>query len=149
MLAGLLKLATVSKIASTSLKRQVRQIALTFALALAGTFAALLALGIALRAFYLWLELSLGTFPALGIVGSFAALLAIIFFMLAFTRGRRRVRAAPMAPIASPAPVVPLAQTGASLGGAADQMARNASRQQLVGAALVAVLAGWILGKRM
>lgn len=150
MLAGLLKLATIGKIASFSLKRQLRQIAITMALALAGIFSALIALAIAMRAFYLWLALSLGTFPALGIVGGFSALLAVIFFLLAFMRGQRRRRAAPIAPTAALGAAAPtVAAAGNAAANATDQMIRNASQKQIVGALVVAAIAGWILGKRM
>lgn len=150
MLGGLLKLATVSKIVSFSLKRQAREIAVTVALVLAGTFAALTAFAIAMRAFYLWLELSLGTFPALGIVGLITALLAVILFMLAFMRGRRRARVAPVAPVAAIRAAAPtVAATRQAAVDATDHAIRNASRQQVVGALVIAVIAGWILGKRL
>jgi multisubunit Na+/H+ antiporter MnhB subunit len=155
MLAGLLNVASLSRIASFSLKRQVRQIVLTVVFALTGTFAALVALGIACRALYLWLELSLGTFPALGLVGVLAALVAIIFFMLAFMRRRRRAQPAAALRMRAPVTAASAATTAAApaaapdASGAADGLLRNASGPQLAGALAVAIIAGWFLGKRM
>jgi hypothetical protein len=142
MLAGLLK------VAGLDVKRQVRQLSLTLVFALLGAAAALMTLVIALRAFYLWLEQSLGTFPALGILGTISLLLAIIFFLLAFMRGRRRPAAAhPVESLRAGAPRA-TATTDAAMRATEDLM-RFGSRQQVVGALIVAVIAGWILGKRL
>ena len=72
------------------LKREVRSISITVVLALAGAFLLLLALGVALRALHIWLELRYGVFPAYGMLGAGAALMALVLFAFAFWRPKAK-----------------------------------------------------------
>lgn len=138
-------LGTLVRLVGFDLKRQIRQITLSIVFALLGAFAALVALAIAFRALYLGLELAVGTFAALGILGGASTMLAVIFFFLAFRRRRRTARKAHPLRASTPS----LAETTDAALGATEEFWRNGSRQQVVGALIVAVIAGWILGKRM
>jgi hypothetical protein len=130
------------------LKREVRELAVTIALAIAGAFLALLAIGIGLYALYLWLAQQLGVFPALAIVGVGSALLAIILFLIAF-RGRRRAKPAPRAanPIQSSAAAIAEA-TEQAVNDATDSI-RGGSRKQMYTTILIAALAGMLLGRKL
>ena len=71
--------ATLLRVVGIDLKRLARETAITIMLAMLGAFAAMVALALGFVALYLWLELKLGTFAALGILGgySFTARLAV------------------------------------------------------------------------
>jgi hypothetical protein len=69
--------ATLLRLVGIDLKRLARDTAITVVLAMLGALAAMLALALGILALYLWLELNLGTFAALGIVGGTSALLAV------------------------------------------------------------------------
>jgi hypothetical protein len=130
------------------LKREVRGIAVTVALALAGAFLAIVAIAIGLRALYLWLELQVGVFPALGILGGASVLLAIVLFFFAFKRGRK-AKPAPRAANPLQASAAALAEaTEQAVHGATDSV-RNGSRKQMYTTILVAALAGLLLGRRL
>jgi hypothetical protein len=130
------------------LKREVRGLAVTIALAAAGAFLAIVAIAIALRALYLWLEAQVGVFPALGILGGLSALLAIVLFFCAFRR--RKAKAAP------PRAANPLEASAAALAEATEQAVhgatdsvRSGSRKQMYTTILIAALAGLLLGRKL
>ena len=141
MIASLLGLIGID------LKREVRGLAVTVALAIVGAFLALLAIGIGLYALYLWLALNLGVFPALGIVGVGSALLAIILLLVAFRR--RRARPARHAENPVQASAATLAEATEQAVNEATDAVRNGSRKQMYSAILIAALAGMLLGRRL
>jgi hypothetical protein len=69
--------ATLLRLVGIDLKRLARETAITIVLAMLGTFAAMLALSLGFVALYLWLELKLGPFAALGTLGGTSASLAV------------------------------------------------------------------------
>jgi hypothetical protein len=75
-------ISTLLRFVGVDLK--ARDAAITTVLAMFGAFAAMLALAFGIVAIYLWLELKLGTFAALGILGGTSALLAVVVFAIAF-----------------------------------------------------------------
>ena len=118
-----------------------------------GAFAAMLALALCFVALYLWLELELGIFAALGILGGTSALLAAVLFAIAFLRGLRKPRA--RAEDALRAAADPVQASTAAIARSADEavkgaadIVRNGSRQQIAGTIAVAALIGWVLGRR-
>jgi len=146
--------ATLLRLVGIDLKRLARETAITIVLAMLGVFAAMLALACGLVALYLWLELKLGTFAALGIIGGMAALLAVILFAIAFLRAPRKPRARGKDPLRAAADSVDA--SAASIARAADEAVnraadtvRNGSRQQVAGTIAVAALIGWVLGRRV
>lgn len=144
-------IATLLRFVGIDLKRLARDAAITVALAMAGVFAAILALALGCVALYLWLALELGTFAALGVLGGSAALLAIVLFAVAFWRAPRKPRA--QAGDALRAPAVPdssavLARTADEAMHGAAEIVRNGSGQQIAGTVAVAVLVGWLLARR-
>jgi hypothetical protein len=148
MVAALLRLVGVD------LKSLARETAITIILALLGTFMAMLGLALGFVALYLWLELKLGTFAALGILGGTSALLAAVLFAVAFRRGPRKPR--PRTEDALRAAADPLQAPAAAMARAADEavngaadIVRNGSRQQIAGTIALAVLIGWVLGRRL
>ena len=72
--------ATLLRVVGIDVKRLVRETAITLVLAMLGALAAILALALCFVALYLWLELELGIFAALGILGGTSALLAAVLF---------------------------------------------------------------------
>jgi hypothetical protein len=146
--------ATLLRLAGVDLKRLTREAAITIILAMLGTFMAMLALGLGSVALYLWLELKLGTFAALGILGGVAALLAAVLFAVAFRRGQTKPRSrsddalrTAADPLQAPAAAIARAADEA-VNGAAD-IARKGSRQQIAGTIALAALIGWALGRRL
>ena len=146
--------ATLLRLVGVDLKRLTREAAITIILAMLGTFMAMLALGLGSVALYLWLELKLGTFAALGILGGTAALLAAVLFAVAFRRGPRKPRSrsddalrTAADPLQAPAAAIARAADEA-VNGAAD-IVRKGSRQQIAGTIAVAALIGWVLGRRL
>lgn len=146
--------ATLLRLVGVDVKRLARETAITLILAMLGTFMAMLALGLGSVALYLWLELKLGTFAALGILGGTAALLAAVLFAVAFRRGPRKPRsrsddAVRTAADLLRAPAAAIARAAdEAVNGAAD-VVRNGSRQQIVGTIAMAALIGWVLGRRL
>ncbi len=144
--------ATLLRLVGIDLKRLARETAITIVLAMLGAFAALLALALGFVVLYLWLELKLGTFAALGILSGTLALLAVVLFAIAFLRGPRKPRArgdglrAAADPVEASTAAIARAADEA-VNGAAD-MVRNGSRQQIAGTIAVAALIGWVLGRR-
>ena len=145
--------ATLLRLVGIDLKRLARETAITIVLAILGAFAAMVALALGFIALYLWLELKLGTFAALGILGGTSASLAGVLFAVAFLRASRKPRA--RAEDALRAAADPVQASTAAIARAADEAmngaantVRNGSRQQIAGTIAVAALIGWVLGRR-
>jgi hypothetical protein len=140
-------LGTLLSMAGFDLKRQVRSVAMTAIFALAGTILILLAVAFGIAALYEWLKLSYGTLPALGILGGAWAVLGLVFFCLAFLRpkGRRR-QAVAVNPLREPAAAIVQATEQAV--DDATNLVRQGSRKQIFGALFVAVLTGFLIGRR-
>ena len=145
--------ATLLRLVGIDVKRLARETAITIVLAMLGAFAAMVALALGFVALYLWLELKLGTFAALGILGGTSALLAGVLFAIAFLRAPRKPRA--RAEDAFRTAVDPVQASTAAIARAADEavngaadIVRSGSRQQIAGTIAVAALIGWVLGRR-
>jgi hypothetical protein len=145
--------ATLLRVVGIDLKRLARETAITIVLAMLGAFAAMVALALGFVALYLWLELKLGTFAALGILGGTSALLAGVLFAIAFLRAPRKPRA--RAEDALRVAADPVQASAAAIARAADEavngaadIVRNGSGQQIAGTIAVAALIGWVLGRR-
>jgi type VI protein secretion system component VasK len=148
--------ATLLRLVGIDLKRLARETGITIVLAMLamlGVFAAMVALALCFTALYLWLELKLGTFAALGILSGTSALLAGVLFAVAFLRASRKPRA--RAEGALRAAANPVQASTAAIAQAADEavngaadIVRNGSRQQIAGTIAVAALIGWVLGRR-
>jgi hypothetical protein len=145
--------AMLLRFVGIDLKRLARDAAITVALAVCGAFAAILALGFGVGALYLWLELTLGVFAALGILGGSSALLAIVLFAVAFRRAPRKPRA--VANDALQAAIGPAQTSAASIVRVADEavkgatdFVRDGSRQQIASTIAVAALIGLLIGRR-
>jgi hypothetical protein len=130
-----------------NLKRQVRSLATTAILALAGTILILLALAFGIAALYEWLKLQYGALSALGILGGTWAALGLIFFAIAFLRPKGRQRPVAAAnPLQEPA--VAIVQATEQAVDDATNLVRQGSRKQVFGTLLVAVLTGFLIGRR-
>jgi type VI protein secretion system component VasK len=145
--------ATLLQLIGIDVKRLARETTITIVLAMLGAFAAMLALTFSFAALYLWLELKLGTVAALGILGGTSALLACVLFAVAFLPASRKPRA--RAEDALRAAADPVQASTAAIAQAANEamngtadIVRNGSRQQIAGTVAVAVLIGWVLGRR-
>jgi uncharacterized membrane protein YedE/YeeE len=117
------------------LRRQVRHIAVTVTLLVAGGVLILLALGLGAWALYLWLQIELGTFAALGILGGAFALTGLILLAIAFRRGGKEERdIVPVEPAATRAP--------------ARKRGRRNARESDILTILITLVVGWIVGRR-
>src|SRR5919109_4148097 len=85
-------LADLFKILGIYLKRQIRHTVVTVTVLLAGTIAIVIALGMGFSALYLWLQIELGTFAALGILGGAFALIGSVLLAIALLRNRKKRR---------------------------------------------------------
>ncbi len=139
-------LSTLLGLVGIDLKREVRGVVTMAVLALAGGFLAIVAIAIALRALYLWLELQLGVFPALGILGALSAVSAVVLFWIAFRK--RRPKPPPRAENPLNATAAALAEAGEQAMNEATDAVRNGSRKQMYSTILIAALAGLILGRK-
>jgi hypothetical protein len=145
---------TLLRLVGIDVKRLARAAVITFVLAMLGMFVAILAFACGVIDLYLWLELKLGIFVALGILGGASALLAGVLFAVALRRGSRKphiytdetLRAANDPAPASAALIIAQAAEGA-MNGAAD-IIRNGSRPQIAGTIAAAVLIGLVFGRR-
>jgi hypothetical protein len=114
---------------------------------LAGAVLIALALAFGIAALYEWLKLQYGTLPALGILGGTWAVLGLVFFAIAFLRPKGQRRRAPAVnPLREPAAVI--AQATEQAVDDATSLVREGSRKQVFGAVLVAVLTGFLIGRR-
>jgi hypothetical protein len=132
------------------IKRQVRSLTVTVVCALAGALLIALALGFGIAALYEWLKLQYGTLPALGIMGGTWAVLGLILLGVAFLRPkgrpRRPVVAATTNPLQDSAAVIVRATEQAV--DDASNLVREGSRKQVYGALFVAILTGFLIGRR-
>jgi hypothetical protein len=140
-------LGTLLGMVGFDLKRQVRSVVMTAIFAVAGAILIVLALAFGIAALYEWLKLSYGTLPALGILGGTWAALGLVFLALAFLRpkGRQR-RAVAVNPLREPAAAIVQATEQAV--DDATNLVRQGSRKQVFGALFVAVLTGFLIGRR-
>jgi hypothetical protein len=146
-------LAMLLRLVGIDVRRLAQEAAITVVLALFAVFAAILALTLGLVALYLWLELKLGIFAALGILGGTSALVAIALFAVAFRRVPRKPGAG--AEDALRAAANPAQAAAATIARAADEaltgsaeIVRNGSRQQVFGTIAAAAIIGWLLARR-
>jgi putative superfamily III holin-X len=120
------------------LRRQVRHIAVTVILLLVGGVLTLLALAMGSWALYLWLQIELGTFAALGILGGTCAVTGVILLAIAFRRSGKNGRVArDIAP----------AELEATRAPARKRVRRN-SRESALLTILITLVVGWIVGRR-
>lgn len=146
--------ATLLRLVGIDVKRLARETAITIVLVILGAFTAMLALALCFVALYLWLELKLGIFAALGILGGTSALLAGALFAIAFLRGPRKPRThtddalrAAAGPVQASATAIAQAADEAVNGAA--NIVRYGSREQIASTIAAAVLIGWVLGRRI
>jgi hypothetical protein len=123
------------------LKRQVRRIAVTILLLLAGTVATVLALAMTFWALYLWLQLQLGSIAALGIMGGALLLVAGVLFALAFRRANGKMKPD------QPSPPANRAADDELLAAAVD-LVRRGPRGSAIAMIVLAIAAGWLVGRR-
>jgi hypothetical protein len=134
--------ATLLRLVGMNVRRLARETAITIVLAMLGAFTAMLALTFGFVALYLCLELTLGTIAALGILGGTLGLLAGVLFAIAFLRGSHKPRARAEDDLRAVAQAAEEAVNGAA------DIVRNGSLQQVAGTVAVALLIGWVLGRR-
>ena len=148
-----LMVTTLLRLVGVDVKRLAREAAITIVLAILGAFVAMLSLSFGVVALYLWLELKLGIFAALGILGGTSALLAGALFAIAFLRGSRKPRTHTddaLRAVADPvqASAAAIAQAADEAVNGAANVVRYGSRQQIAGTIATAALIGWVLGRR-
>ena len=146
--------ATLLRLVGIDVKRLAREAAITIVLAMLGAFVAMLALTFGVIDLYLWLELKLGMFAALGILGGTSALLAGALFAIAFLRGSRKPRTRTddvLGAVADPvqASATAIAQAADEAVNGAANIVRYGSREQIASTIAAAVLIGWVLGRRI
>lgn len=146
-------ISTLLRFVGIDLKRLAQDAAITIVLAMVGAFAAILAIALGIVALYLWLELMVGTFAALGILCGTSALLAVFLFAIAFRHTPRKPRdrsedalRAVAGSVQAPAAAIARAADEAVKGAA--EIVRSGSPQQIAGTIAMAVLIGWLLGRR-
>jgi hypothetical protein len=139
-------LSTVLAVIGIDLKREVKNISVTVVFAILGAFLTVLAVAIALRALYLWLELKLGIFPALGILGSASLIIAAALFGYAFMRKDAKPKVRPQNPLRASA--LSLADASEHAINEATGMVRHGSSKQVYSTILIAALAGVLVGRR-
>ena len=141
-------LGSVLGLVGVDLKRKVRQTVMTTVFAAIGAILILLALGFGIAALYEWLRLQVGTLGALGILGGAWAVLGILFLCLAFLRPKPRNRpVAAMDPLKEPAAAI--AQATEEAVHNATGLVRDGSRKQVFGALVIAMMAGFVIGRRL
>ena len=118
------------------LRQRVRHIAVTAVLLVLGGLLSLLALGMGFWALYLWLQIELGTFAALGILGGTFALSGAILLAVAF-RGSKNGRVA--------RDIVPAER---EMPAPARRRGRRNSRESTILTVLITLVIGWIVGRR-
>jgi hypothetical protein len=146
--------ATLLRLVGIDVKRLAREAAITIVLAMLGAFVVMLALTFGVIDLYLWLELKLGMFAALGILGGTSALLAGALFAIAFLRGSRKPRTHTddvLGAVADPvqASATAIAQAADEAVNGAANIVRYGSREQIASTIAAAVLIGWVLGRRI
>jgi hypothetical protein len=155
MLWGLLNVALGAL--KLDLKRVVRDMSVTAALALAALVVLLVAAGFGLALLYVWLQMQLGTLDALAIIAGGCAVIGLILLALAIWRPRGKQGAARRA--AAPPPPREEATAGAAGAAAGAQGTRvieeaiaamkEGSRETMLAAVAMAVVAGVVLGRKI
>jgi hypothetical protein len=139
-------------------KRQTRYTALMGILAGVASLAALGAVVVGLIVLHSWLAMQTSPFIAHGLIGGGLLILALILFALAFIRRRPRLAGRPPLQIARPAALLGTLGQGSydRVVGSGDQTLklatrtlRDGSRSTLLGALVIAVAAGLIVGRRV
>jgi hypothetical protein len=120
------------------LRQRVRHMVVTAILLGLGGLLVALALGMGVWALYLWLQIELGTFAALGILGGAFALTGAILLAVAFRRSGRTGRVA--------RDVVP-AEREMTQTRVRKRPRRNA-REPAIITILITLVVGWIVGRR-
>jgi hypothetical protein len=118
-------------------QRSVRAIAISAALAVIALAALLTGLGFALSLLYVWLQQLYGTMAALAIVAGGCAAFGLLLFALAFVRRGRR-----------PGPQ-PANATGQRTMDEAIAAVQQGSRESMLAALALAVMAGMSLGRKL
>ena len=124
-------------------KRRIHALTVTAALMLAAVAIVLVAIGFGLSLLYVWLQQIYGTMPALGIIAGGCAVLSLILFMFAFLRPASRRQP----------PRVADGVERATAGGEraieeAIAAVQHGSREAMLAALALAVVAGLTLGRR-
>jgi hypothetical protein len=119
------------------LRQRVRHIAVTAVLLVVGGLLILLALGMGFWAFYLWLQIELGTFAALGILGGTFAFAGAILLTAAFRRSKNGCVARDIVPAEREIMPAPARRRG-----------RRNSRESALLTILITLVLGWIVGRR-
>jgi hypothetical protein len=120
------------------LRQRVRHLVVTAILLGLGGLLVALALGMGVWALYLWLQIELGTFAALGILGGAFALTGVILLAVAFRRSGRNGRGSRDA--------VP-AEREMTQARVRKRPRRNA-REPAIITILITLVVGWIVGRR-
>jgi hypothetical protein len=124
-------------------KQRMRSLTVTLALVLAGIAVVLVAAGFGLSLLTVWLQQIYGTMPALAIVGGGSAGLGLILFLTAFLRSASRPRQVRRDAAIS---------GGTTAGGAIDEAiasVEHGSREKMLAALVLAVVAGVTLGRKL
>ena len=124
-------------------RQRLRALTWTAALALAGVTILLVAAGFGLSLLYVWLQQIYGTMPALAIVAGGCAAVALLLFMLAFLRpaSRRRYDRAEIPRASSTSQQRTVDEAIAAV--------QQGSRESMLAALAVAVIAGMSLGRKL
>ena len=124
-------------------RQRLRALTWTAALALAGVTTLLVAAGFGLSLLYVWLQQIYGTMPALAIVAGGCAAVALLLFMLAFLRpaSRRRYDRAEIPQASSTSQQRTVDEAIAAV--------QQGSRESMLAALAVAVIAGMSLGRKL
>lgn len=142
---------TVLNLIKLDIKARLRAMTVSAVLTLLGVVLLLTALGFGVALLYVWLQQMLGTVVALSIIAGACLLVALILFAVAAWRPKPGDRSARHA-APPPPPPRPESATGAS---ATDRMIEEAvgamqqgSREQMLAALSLALMAGIVLGRR-
>jgi hypothetical protein len=126
-------------------KQRIRALTVTAVLMLAAVAIVLVAIGFGLSLLYVWLQQLYGTMPALGIIAGGCAALGLILFLIAFFRPASRRR-----------PIYSGAGGSGSVIASGEQAldeaigaVQHGSRETMLAALSLAVVAGVILGRKL
>ena len=134
--------AACMKMCMGHFRQRIRTLTVTVVLMLMAASAVLVAIGFGQSLLYVWLQQIYGTMPALAIIGGGWAALGVILFLIAFMRSGSRhppVRAVPAAAVPSGGHAIDEAVAAVQQG----------SRESMVAALVLAVVAGVTLGRKL